>query len=283
MADPHGSGINNQLQIYRMITQLQTQLSVISMHCGEISKLCVDRADPRKVEQKCRVLRDEEKEVVKVLKELLALKTGLKYVDQQQLDVRLRPLSDEYGKSVKRYQRVWMQGQAYCAQMRSMTASQLRAAREETSPGHLDLGEGLGRAVLLEEVPADDAMQELTLEQDMSQLSEMFDLLLAQTEDQGRRIDTLEAHMEAAEAEARAAAVSLTTAAKFSAATVPIAGALLGGALLGPLGMLAGLKGASALTAAVGVGAGYLTGAWYKRRVNASADAAREELEAKDK
>ena len=55
-------------------------------------------------------------------------------------------------------------------------------------------------------------------------------------------------------------------AAKYSASAVPIASALLGGALGGPLGVLVGLKGAAALTAVVGAGAGWITGSWVSEK-----------------
>jgi len=167
-----------------------------------------------------------------------------------------------------------------------MNASQLRESQFDAPPQQISLGNGLGTAMLLEDDPslAESApLFDQELERDVGQLSEMFHVLLDHATDQGQRIDTLEAHMAAAAAEAHVGAIELTKAAKFSAATVPIAGALLGGALFGPLGMLAGLKGASAVTAVVGMGAGYLTGSWYRKRVAASADAARDELESKAK
>jgi hypothetical protein len=54
-----------------------------------------DRADPRKVEMKVRVLKQEEKEICNLLKDLLALKVKLRPFDQQHLDLSIRPLSDE--------------------------------------------------------------------------------------------------------------------------------------------------------------------------------------------
>ncbi len=139
--------------MHRIITQLQTQISVISMHCGEMNKLCAvpsllhispifsvlgltgragglgrassllfcllsfswldffffvfvfcsvssnisaqEHADPRRVDMKCRSLKDEEKEVRQLLKDLVALKERLRYSDQMQLDGRLRALSEE--------------------------------------------------------------------------------------------------------------------------------------------------------------------------------------------
>lgn len=286
MADPHmSSQVPSTLQTHRMITQLQTQLSVIAMHCSDLSKLCSERDDPRKVELKCSVLKDEERDICSLLRELIALKSKLKTSDQQQLDARLRPLGDEYSSVIRKFQKAVLQAHEYCSQVRFMNASQKRESRQDDPPQKINLGAGLGAAMLLEDDPllGEAAIFDQELERDVGQLSEMFHLLLEHTTDQGQRIDTLEAHMEAAAEEARAGAVKLTQAAKLSAATVPIAGALLGGALFGPLGMLAGLKGASALTAAVGMGAGYLTGSWYRKRVAASADAARDELEGKRK
>ena len=52
----------------------------------------------------------------------------------------------------------------------------------------------------------------------------------------------------------------MTSAARSSAAAVPVAAALLGGALLGPVGLLVGLKGAGIAAAALGAGAGYFSG-----------------------
>lgn len=275
-------------QIHRMLTQLQTQLSVISMHCGEVRKLCMDRADPRKVDMKSRVLKDEEKEIRTILKELLDLKGRLKYSDQLQLDSRLRPISEEYSSILQRFKEACSLGNEYCAQVRSMSASQLRSSVVHSAepPREIALQNGQTLRLLAPEDDDEELAGDLVdtqLERDIGQLSEMFHLLLDHTTDQGHRIDTLEAHMEAANAEAHQAAIKMTQAAKLSAAVIPFAAALVGGAVGGPLGMLAGLKGASAATAAIGMGAGYFTGAWYRRRVQASADAAREELEIKTK
>lgn len=278
-----GSFPNANVQMHRMITQLQTQMSVISMHCGEINKLCSEHADPRRVEMKCRSLKDEEKEVCQLLKDLVLLKEKLRYSDQMQLDGRLRALSEEYNSILGQFRRACALASDYAHQMQAMNTSQLRRA-EGAPPRAIALGEGLGTAMLVEDTVADDTRrEEEQLEQDVGQLSEMFASLLEHTADQGRRIETLEAHMEAAAAEAHAGAVELTKAAKLSAAAVPIAGAVVGGVLLGPVGMLAGLKGAGAITATIGAGAGYLTGFLYKRRVQAAADAARDELDTKTK
>eukprot|EP00047_Mylnosiga_fluctuans_P008514 m.7639 g.7639 ORF g.7639 m.7639 type:complete len:280 (+) comp2210_c0_seq2:82-921(+) len=279
MADPHQAKGNVTLQIHRMITQLQTQLGAVSMHCGEINKLCQDRADPKRVEMKVKVVKQEEQEICALLKDLLALKSKLRPIDQQHLDASIRPLSDEYNAVVQKFHRACILGHDYCVQVQSMLASHLSTSDE---PKVIALGAGLGTAVLLEEDATDDG-ESAALERDVGQLSEMFALLLEHATDQGRRIDTLEAHMEAAEAEAHNGALKMTQAAKLSAAVVPFTAAVLGGALLGPLGMLAGLKGASAVTAAVGASAGYLTGSWYKRRVQKSAEAAQALLTDKSK
>lgn len=282
--DSMSSSLNITLQTQRMVTQLQTQLSGISMHCGEIQKLCREHADPRRVETEVGTLKYEEKEILTLLRSLRALKDNLRLPEQQQLDGKLRALSEEYARVLQQIRSATTTGTHYCSQMRSMHASLRQSRRGDDPPQSIALGPGLGVVQLLqEETGADETAEEQQLERDVGQLSEMFQMLLEHTTTQGSRIDTLEAHMEAAAAEARVGAVQLTEAAKFSASAVPVAAALLGGALGGPLGLLAGLKGAAALTAVVGAGAGWVTGAWYKRRVHASADAAREELDAKTK
>lgn len=286
MEKQQGSHVSDTLILQRMVTQLQTQLSVIAMHCAEIEKLCKERADPRRVDSSCRTLKEEEQAIVSSLKDIMQLKGSLRLPDQQQLDTKLRSLSQEYANVLRSIRTASTQGNNYCHHMRSMTASLHRSVTgpEDEPPRRISLGEGLGALTLAQEDAVfDSSAQEEQLETDVRQLSEMFDLLLAHTTDQGRRIDTLEAHMEAAAAEAHAGAVKMTEAAEYSASAVPIVAALVGGVVGGPIGVLAGLKGAAALTAVAGVGAGYLTGHWYKKRVHASAKAAREELNSKTK
>ncbi|KAK7507288.1 hypothetical protein BaRGS_00001223 [Batillaria attramentaria] len=97
------------------------------------------------------------------------------------------------------------------------------------------------------------------LQQNMEELNELVHQFADTVEQQGESVDRIEDNIQTAQENVREGTFSLGKASKFKAAIFPVAGALIGGVVAGPVGFLAGAK--IGLAGAVGGGvAGFAGG-----------------------
>ncbi|KAJ8290993.1 hypothetical protein GJAV_G00020040, partial [Gymnothorax javanicus] len=98
--------------------------------------------------------------------------------------------------------------------------------------------------VALPEIPLDQSAAESweTLEEDLRDLNTLVNEFSEMVHSQQAKIDSIEDNVEAAAANVEAGSRSLGKAAKYKMAVLPMAGAVLGGVVGGPLGLLAGFK-----------------------------------------
>ncbi|XP_071376345.1 syntaxin-17 [Centroberyx affinis] len=108
----------------------------------------------------------------------------------------------------------------------------------------------------LPEIPTDQSAAESwdTLEEDLKELSGLVTEFSLLVHSQQEKIDSIEDNVNTAAANVEEGTKSLGKAAGYRLAVIPVAGALLGGVLGGPIGLLAGFK-AAGVAAALGGGA----------------------------
>lgn len=109
--------------------------------------------------------------------------------------------------------------------------------------------------LLLPEIPAEQNAAESwdSLAEDLVELSGLVNEFSAVVHSQQEKIDSIEANVSIAAANVEEGTRSLGKAARSKLAVLPVAGALVGGVLGGPLGLLAGFK-VAGVVAAVGGG-----------------------------
>lgn len=109
--------------------------------------------------------------------------------------------------------------------------------------------------ILLPAIPAEENAAESwdSLEEDLLELNGLVNEFCSLVHAQQEKIDSIEANVSAAEANVEEGTRSLGKAARSSLAVLPVAGAVVGTVLAGPLGLLAGFK-VAGVAAAVGGG-----------------------------
>lgn len=121
--------------------------------------------------------------------------------------------------------------------------------------------------VVPENTPAAASWEEL--QESMEELNELVHQFADNVKKQGEAVDRIEDNIETAHVNVRAGTISLGSAAKYKAAIFPVAGALIGGVVAGPVGLIAGAK--IGLAGALGgVAAGFAGGSVLKARHNKS-------------
>lgn len=134
----------------------------------------------------------------------------------------------------------------------------------------------------LPEIPADQSAAESwdDLEEDLRELSGLVSEFSLLVHSQQEKIDSIEDNVNTAAANVEEGTKSLGKAAGYKLAVLPVAGALLGGALGGPLGLLAGFK-AAGVAAALGGGAlGFAGGNLVQKQRKARVELAMKQLTA---
>lgn len=113
----------------------------------------------------------------------------------------------------------------------------------------------------LPEIPRDQNAAESweTLEADLIELSELVTEFSLLVNSQQEKIDAIEDHVNSAAVNVEEGTRNLGKAAKYKLAALPVAGALIGGVVGGPLGLLAGFK-VAGIAAALGGGVLGFTG-----------------------
>uniref|UniRef100_A0A8D0H5W2 Syntaxin-17 n=1 Tax=Sphenodon punctatus TaxID=8508 RepID=A0A8D0H5W2_SPHPU len=113
----------------------------------------------------------------------------------------------------------------------------------------------------LPEIPQDENASESweTLEEDLIQLSKLVTDFSLLVNSQQEKIDRIEDHVNSAAVNVEEGTKNLAKAAKYKLATLPVAGALIGGMVGGPIGLLAGFK-VAGIAAALGGGVLGFTG-----------------------
>ncbi|KAK2844538.1 hypothetical protein Q5P01_011197 [Channa striata] len=139
----------------------------------------------------------------------------------------------------------------------------------------------------LPEIPADQSAAESwdNLEEDLKELSGLVSEFSLLVHSQQEKIDSIEDNVNTAAANVEEGTKSLGKAVGYKLAVLPVAGALLGGVIGGPLGLLAGFK-VAGVAAALGGGAlGFAGGNMVRKHRKAQVDQQMKELEApaKDK
>ncbi|XP_070287174.1 syntaxin-17 isoform X1 [Myotis yumanensis] len=120
----------------------------------------------------------------------------------------------------------------------------------------------------LPEIPRDQNAAESweTLEADLIELSQLVTEFSLLVHSQQEKIDSIEDHVNSAAVNVEEGTRNLGKAAKYKLAILPVAGALLGGAVGGPIGLLAGFK-VAGIAAALGGGVlGFTGGKLIQRR-----------------
>ncbi|XP_006096528.1 syntaxin-17 [Myotis lucifugus] len=120
----------------------------------------------------------------------------------------------------------------------------------------------------LPEIPQDQNAAESweTLEADLIELSQLVTEFSLLVNSQQEKIDSIEDHVNSAAVNVEEGTRNLGKAAKYKLAILPVAGALLGGAVGGPIGLLAGFK-VAGIAAALGGGVlGFTGGKLIQRR-----------------
>ncbi|ELK34185.1 PREDICTED: syntaxin-17 [Myotis davidii] len=120
----------------------------------------------------------------------------------------------------------------------------------------------------LPEIPRDQNAAESweTLEADLIELSQLVTEFSLLVNSQQEKIDSIEDHVNTAAVNVEEGTRNLGKAAKYKLAILPVAGALLGGAVGGPIGLLAGFK-VAGIAAALGGGVlGFTGGKLIQRR-----------------
>ncbi|KAI1894146.1 hypothetical protein AGOR_G00112810 [Albula goreensis] len=126
----------------------------------------------------------------------------------------------------------------------------------------------------LPEIPQDMSAAESweTLEEDLLELNGLVNEFSELVHSQQAKIDSIEDNVEAAAVNVEAGTRSLGKAVKYKMAVLPVAGAVLGGVVGGPLGLLAGFKVAGVVAAVSGGLLGYVGGNAIQKNRRANVD-----------
>ncbi|XP_044937564.1 syntaxin-17 isoform X2 [Mustela putorius furo] len=139
---------------------------------------------------------------------------------------------------------------------RSMTVGgTLHTAEAEADP------QNMTQVYALPEIPQDENAAESweTLEADLIELSQLVTDFSLLVNSQQEKIDSIEDHVNRAAVNVEEGTKNLGKAAKYKLAALPVAGALIGGVVGGPIGLLAGFK-VAGIAAALGGGVLGFTG-----------------------
>ncbi|KAM6169464.1 syntaxin-17 [Rhynchocyon petersi] len=146
---------------------------------------------------------------------------------------------------------------------RSMTVGEtFRSAEPEAG------AQSLTQIYALPEIPRDQNAAESweTLEADLVELSQLVTEFSLLVNSQQEKIDSIEDHVHSAAVNVEEGTKNLGKAAKYKLAALPVAGALIGGVVGGPIGLLAGFK-VAGIAAALGGGVlGFTGGKLIQRR-----------------
>lgn len=104
------------------------------------------------------------------------------------------------------------------------------------------------------------------LQQSMEELNDIVHQFADSVKQQGEAVDRIEDNIEQAHENVREGTFSLGQASKFKAAMFPVAGAILGGIVAGPVGLVAGAKIGGVAGAVGGGAAGFFGGRILKKR-----------------
>lgn len=136
--------------------------------------------------------------------------------------------------------------------------------------------------IQLPAIPADQIATESweNLEEDLKELGDLVTEFSLLVHSQQEKIDSIEDNVNTATANVEEGTRSLGKAVGYKLAVLPVAGALLGGVIAGPLGLLAGFK-AAGLAAAIGGGAlGFAGGNMVQKHRKANLDLQMKQLTA---
>lgn len=139
-----------------------------------------------------------------------------------------------------------------------------------------------GMQIQLPAIPADQIAAESweNLEEDLRELGGLVTEFSLLVHSQQEKIDSIEDNVNTAAANVEEGTRSLGKAVGYKLAVLPVAGALLGGVIAGPLGLLAGFK-AAGLAAAIGGGAlGFAGGNMVQKHRKANLDLQMKQLTA---
>ncbi|XP_047555005.1 syntaxin-17 [Lutra lutra] len=139
---------------------------------------------------------------------------------------------------------------------RSMTVGgTFHTAEAEADP------QNMTQVYALPEIPRDENAAESweTLEADLIELSQLVTDFSLLVNSQQEKIDSIEDHVNRAAVNVEEGTKNLGKAAKYKLAALPVAGALIGGVVGGPIGLLAGFK-VAGIAAALGGGVLGFTG-----------------------
>lgn len=261
--------------VNKLLTSLQTCITTANMHANELKRLCRIKASARQIEAEKKKILQEEEDMQMHIKSLKNIKASMSDRDQITLENDLKPIFEEYNRTLENLEDTFKFMQK---SSEAMVSQQMSAAvHHSDAPEVIDLGED-GELIRLDseydealelELQAKaerDAMMELN--KNAAELSEMFRTIMSNVKEQGENLDSIEEHITETSKQVHEGTLALIKTAKMRSQMYPIAGAVIGGAVLGPLGLLAGMKGAGVVTAVAGLGVGgFLGNIWKKTNV----------------
>ncbi|XP_013387978.1 syntaxin-17 [Lingula anatina] len=128
-----------------------------------------------------------------------------------------------------------------------------------------------------------DAAQSLdNLKESLLELNTMIHEFADLVQSQQEVVDRIEDNVEKAHSNVQGAAINLSKAAKYKAAIVPVAGAVIGGVVAGPVGLYVGAKIGGLAAAGVGGIVGFAGGKFIKKKQDHANEAELQNLSKKD-
>lgn len=268
----------------RVLTSFTASLQAMAMHCAALERL---QQGTTAVATQRRTLLAEERHMRGHLAELARLKRKTDPADHPAFDQQVKPVYDEYLRTTACIDRVYTsakhtlpltEGKAAGQEFKGHLCRHRKAQSEgETSTLVVDEADGprqLQRRISTEQESLTEEIELEALERELYELSEIFTDLMHSSQSQGSVLDTLEAHMTQTNDHTLKGTRALFQAHQSKAAMAPAIGALVGGAVLGPVGLLIGAKGAFVVTALGGALVGSLAGRLVQNRVRDNVDLA---------
>eukprot|EP00053_Salpingoeca_punica_P012048 m.107488 g.107488 ORF g.107488 m.107488 type:complete len:321 (-) comp15843_c0_seq4:857-1819(-) len=265
-----------QFSIARSVSATRTRLQAISSFCDEMRKHCRDRVNILQIQAQKRKILYEEKDLREYLRELVALRSRVPEEDLRSFEAEVQPLFDEAKIVQAKLQKtlafvddklsgVSMTTSVSTSRTNANGRREINFNHNSNSPMALQLQEIGDDEDVSDEAQVQNAREMRALEHDMEDLLVCFENVLGIVHEQGQHLDEIAANMSSASAHVTAGTKQLIDASKMRSRYYPVLGAVVGGAIAGPVGMWAGMK-LVGLTAIAGASIGTLAGSWLKSK-----------------
>eukprot|EP00051_Salpingoeca_urceolata_P033480 m.20851 g.20851 ORF g.20851 m.20851 type:complete len:319 (+) comp6290_c1_seq1:60-1016(+) len=260
----------------RLLTALQTNVRTLGGHCAQLQRKCQEGCSLRTIQEDERLITGEEREMRSLMVQLHRLKCSVSERDHAALDAMIQPVFDEYQRVLQTLQRTRSAVAARVDQLRRPVEplGDFEVINTVDTPQRIVLEDGtqLTRLEVEDDQHHETAHEMELLAQDAVELNEMMTDLLKELGDQREALFQVEDGMDDAAVNTHKATEQLIKSNRLKAASYPMAGALIGGAILGPVGLAAGFKLGAAFTAMIGMGLGSATGKVVSAKLNEKID-----------